>query len=315
MSTPPRTRPTRTFSSHMEASSLVDSGYTFYGRRVNGNGSDNRERLPAAWDARFIAGGPFQQVNLQIWRDAGVTTPWPCGGAIPAITHRQIWSFDEQENAACLVDGVTQLVTRAASKIRVGSEEGLTPISDFGFVMLDLRLGTGAVDPLFHGSNQAHVSTMHRAEGRFGGLTTGWPINSSDIPYVDPPIPRLSVNQFQCLGGVVQRVDPPSGTPILEVHAPAGLLHLNYYLELLDNSPREVTGQIIGLPGNQWAGPPPATTKTATIQPYATFANLWIGWGYHEVVAPFDDFEILFFVPGGSPALSQRFVVHYAGTL
>ena len=58
----------------MEASSLIDSGYTFYGRRVNGNASDNRERLPAAWDARFIAGGPFQQVNLQIWRDAGVTT-------------------------------------------------------------------------------------------------------------------------------------------------------------------------------------------------------------------------------------------------
>ena len=132
---------------------------------------------------------------------------------------RHVWS-----------DGVTQLVTRAASKIRVGSEEGLTPISDFGFVMLDLRLGTGAVDPLFHGFNQSHVSTMHRAEGRFGGLTTAWPINVSDIPYVEPPIPRLDFNGAMLYEGSVELVTPPSGTPILRVHAPAGALRLSYNL-------------------------------------------------------------------------------------
>ena len=211
--------------------------------------------------------------------------------------------------------GSPRLVTRAASKIRVGSEEGLTPISDFGFVMLDLRLGTGAVDPLFHGSNQSHVSTMHRAEGRFGGLTTAWPINSSDIPYVDPPIPRLSVNQFQCLGGWLNGL-----SSVRNSHPRGARAGGSASSKLLFGADRQFPAR--GDRADHWAAREPvgrpATRHNQDCDHSAVCKHsphLWIGWGYHEVVAPFADFEILFFVPGGSPALSQRFVVHYAGTL
>jgi hypothetical protein len=190
------------------------------------------------------------------------------------------------------------------------------PPSPWGFIMLDLRLGTGAVDSLFQGVNQSHVSTILRAQGRFGSLTTAWPISVGDIPFMDPPIPRLDLVQAMCVGGfgTVEVVTPPSGTPILRVHGPEGILQLTYILGLNDNVPREVTGQIIGQPGNQWTNPTPGTTKTAIAQPFGSL-NTFMWWGYHEVVAPFADFEIRFYVAGASPALSLRFVVNYAGTL
>ena len=41
------------------------------------------------------------------------------------------------------------------------------------------------------------------------------------------------------------------------------------------------------------------------------YANLQ--WGFHEVTAPFADFQVVFQVPGGSPALTDTITVHYEG--
>ncbi|RPJ53279.1 MAG: hypothetical protein EHM23_31260 [Acidobacteria bacterium] len=169
----------------IEASNTLTSGYTFYGRRVNGDASDNRERLPSLWEARYIAAGVFQ-ASIQVWRDSMAPAPWPCGNPRPAISHRRLFIFDEQENASTLSDGTTSMIPLATSLLPVHSIAGIPIPSwfDFGFIFLDLRLGTTAVDPLFGGMNQSHVSIVHRASGRFGGLTTGWPVDSTASEHV-----------------------------------------------------------------------------------------------------------------------------------
>jgi len=107
--------------------------------------------------------------------------PWPCGNPRPAISHRRLFIFDEQENASTLSDGTSSLVPLATSLLPFHSSAGIPipPGFEFGFIFLDLRLGTATTDPLFGGWNQAHVSTVHRSTGRFGGLTTGWPVDST----------------------------------------------------------------------------------------------------------------------------------------
>ncbi len=300
----------------IEADDVIQSGYTFYGRLVTGNASDNRERLPHAWDARYIAVGVFQAAYLQIWRDPGVVGPWPCGGAMPALSHGQIWAFDEQENAAVVsdedpTDGTVTLVPKAASRIRVGVAEGFPVPSPFGFLALDLRLAAGAVDPLFGGDNQSHVSTVHTADGRFGGLVTAWPIDSYIVPRVDTPYPNLRVMMASCTEGA-SLFDHTAPTPTLAVTAPPGTIHLRYDLRLeinYDAPVRQVTGQV---GAGVWAGPPAEAVKTANIQPNSLFRSNTV-WGWHELVAPFPDFQVVFFVPGGSPSLSYTINVHYAG--
>ncbi len=170
----------------IEASNFVTRGYTFYGRRVNGDASDNRERLPSLWEARHVAGGLFQAASVQVWRDSMAPAPWPCGNARPSISHRRLFIFDEQENASTLSDGTTSLIPLAASLMPYHSSAGIPipPGFEFGFMFLDLRLGTTTTDPLFGGLNQSHVSTVHRTTGRFGGLTTGWPVDSTTYEHV-----------------------------------------------------------------------------------------------------------------------------------
>ncbi len=165
----------------IEASNFLTRGYTFYGRRVNGDASDNRERLPSLWEAHHVAGGMFQAASIQVWRDSMAPAPWPCGNPRPAISHRRLFIFDEQENASTLSDGTTSMIPLATSLLPLHSSAGI-PIPggfEFGFIFLDLRHATTAADPLFGGMNQSHVSTVHRASGRFGGLTTAWPIDST----------------------------------------------------------------------------------------------------------------------------------------
>lgn len=165
----------------IEAADFLTSGYTFYGRRVNGDGSDNRERLPLLWEARHIAGGPFQEAAIQIWRDPMIRTPWPCGGPAPSIPHGEVIVFDEEENPSILTGATPSIVPLAASLIPLSVSPGLQlpPGFEFGFIFFDLRLGAGAgADLLFHGLNQSHVSTIHKSPGRFGGVNTAWPVDA-----------------------------------------------------------------------------------------------------------------------------------------
>ncbi len=312
----------------IEADNAVQSGYTFYGRRVNGDGSDNRERLPEAWDARYIAGGVFQQALLQVWRDPGIVSPWACGGPVPAISQGRIWAFDEQENAAVVSDedasdGITPVVPRAASQIRVNSTEGLVTGSDFGFITLDLRLAPEVTDPLFGRVNQAHVSTIHKAQGRFAGLMTAWPTGTVGNYMPDPvsrPFPSLGLQYsspgFSCPDGFSVMTPLPSGDATLEVTAAAGPVHLRYQPRLVDNfnATRPVTGQIPAGAG-VWLGPPAEASKTSNFSVWSQPYNTAVVWGYHEVTAPFAPFDVQFFVPGGTVNQSRKITVSYAGDL
>ena len=57
------------------ATSLEGNGYTFYGRYVAFNRSDNREPLATTWGSRYSIPGAlpsaFDSTNLLCWRDTG----------------------------------------------------------------------------------------------------------------------------------------------------------------------------------------------------------------------------------------------------
>ena len=117
------------------------SGYTFYGRYVDGDGSDNRQPLGASFAASYAqdeAAG--ERTLLTVWRDtkSPVTAPVACGTLpswAPLISTDQV-AWDEQE-------GVTGLPASdrrfpwATQAVRVGS--AAMPIAeDHGWTVLDL---------------------------------------------------------------------------------------------------------------------------------------------------------------------------------
>jgi hypothetical protein len=117
------------------------SGYTFYGRYVGGQGSDNRQPLGATFGASY-AQGPEQgeETVLAVWRDtkSAATSPVACDGlpvwAPLASVEQPAW--DEQESVTTLPASSSRFPW-ATQAVRVGSEA--LPIDhDRGWTLLDL---------------------------------------------------------------------------------------------------------------------------------------------------------------------------------
>lgn len=164
--------------------------YTFYGRYVGFDGSDDREPLPSTFAASYLNGGAFQGGSqLLVWRDTkrGVTG---ADGARPCtslgrpswypLLDRDVVSFDEEENPQnhCFegdhvlpppgtVWGCFPLATQQ-SRIGAFTEPPLTiiPSSPFGWIYLDLRHTLATDDPM-PGRAQAWVTVLSSASGRF----------------------------------------------------------------------------------------------------------------------------------------------------
>lgn len=117
------------------------SGYTFYGRYVGGDGSDNRQPLGATFGASY-AQGPDQaeETVLAVWRDtkSPATAPVACG-ALPnwaPLTSVEQPAWDEQESVTALPASSSRFPW-ATQAVRVGSEA--LPIDpDRGWTILDL---------------------------------------------------------------------------------------------------------------------------------------------------------------------------------
>ena len=117
------------------------SGYTFYGRYVGGNGSDNRQPLGATFGASY-AQGPADGVEtvLAVWRDtkSPATAPVACG-ARPAwapLTSVEQPAWDEEETVSSLPASSSRFPW-ATQAVQVGSEA--LPIDpDRGWTVLDL---------------------------------------------------------------------------------------------------------------------------------------------------------------------------------
>jgi hypothetical protein len=168
---------------HIEAVDSVTNGfwspgdYTFYGRYLLFNASDNREPLATVWASRYFSGtvGAFDDdSDIFCWRDSGRddSAYFPCG-TTPApypLAQNQIVIFDEQENPL-VVEGspfspppVAESVLPCACATTRANASDFGPIFNFGWFYLNLNTSTGsAADPI----KQSHVSTTHQAAGQF----------------------------------------------------------------------------------------------------------------------------------------------------
>jgi hypothetical protein len=153
---------------------------TFYGRYVGGSGADGREPLPAAWAARFLAGGAFDGgTDLVVWRSLPLSgQPFACASQPPGLPRSQkaMLAFDEEESPFDANSPPTQPIdpppplpdpapfSAAAARVKVGKVPELFVPLDFGWLHLDLRpRASEPPDPFA----QAWVGQIHSAEGRF----------------------------------------------------------------------------------------------------------------------------------------------------
>ncbi len=168
---------------HVEAMDSVQAGfwapgdYTFYGRYLAFDASDNREPLATTWATRYFAGtvGPFNDdSDIICWRDSGLDDSafFACGTTPPPypLNQNQIVIFDEQENPVVVEGspfspppvGDTVLPCDCATTRANASDFGT--IFDFGWFYMNLNTSTGAIpDPI----KQSFVTTVHSASGLF----------------------------------------------------------------------------------------------------------------------------------------------------
>jgi len=174
------------FSGNYAASPEIAVGeYTFYGRYVTWNGSDNREPLGTNYGARFVNGGAFSGgTSFVCWRDsktnqgpftcpalAGVRPPWfPLG-------QEQIVIFDEVENPEVPTtlpvspqppNQQNLLCPAEAQRTRIdGASFPVTP--DFGWIYANLNttIVGNPNPPEDPAAAQAWIETVMDAQGRF----------------------------------------------------------------------------------------------------------------------------------------------------
>jgi hypothetical protein len=176
---------------HIEASATnpetsIAGQYTFYGRYVGWNASDNREPLATNFAARYVTGGTFSGgTSLIVWRDSKVNQgPFTCPvspGVRPSwypLGQEGIVIFDEQEQPQVAQSfpvspqpPQTGLIPFPAESQRtlVGGASLPVPF-DFGWLYLDLNTTVAAAGnnpPEDPAAAQAWVTIEMQAQGRF----------------------------------------------------------------------------------------------------------------------------------------------------
>lgn len=147
------------------------SGYTFYGRYVNGDGRDNRQPLGSRFAATYAQGGEKEmETVLTIWRDTknAAATGVACGStpawAPLAAAEQVVW--DEEEGVAALPASRARFPW-ATQAVKVGS--AALPIAEpLGWTEIDLNHGAA---PLFGIVSQGWVTVLKTS--RQGTWSTG----------------------------------------------------------------------------------------------------------------------------------------------
>lgn len=150
---------------HIEARNKVRAGqHSFYGRYLDGDGSDRREALSSSYASRFHSGpeSEFASTSLFVWREGDeVGSPFTCGEP-PLLPAARTFFFDEEENVAfALVDLPGQ-----ANRYDL-TEDGKNPY-DMGWARLNLRH-----EGIVYGDNlaQSWVTTaLSQGTGFQGGM-------------------------------------------------------------------------------------------------------------------------------------------------
>jgi hypothetical protein len=159
----------------------VPGQYTFYGRYVNWQATDNREPLATNFAARFLNGAPFDGTDLLVWRDSKVNQGvFACGTTPPwyPLGQEQIVIFDEQENPFVAQTFPVSPQPRNPSLVPFPAEAQRTRVGgaalpvpyNFGWLYLNLNTTVpvaGQNPPEDASAAQAWVTTWASASGRF----------------------------------------------------------------------------------------------------------------------------------------------------
>ncbi|MEA2692585.1 MAG: hypothetical protein QOJ16_1972 [Acidobacteriota bacterium] len=161
---------------HIEASGTnnetsLAGQYTFYGKFVSWNASDNREPLPSTYGVRFLNGGAFSGgTNLRVWRDSKIQQGAFKCGATPSwypLGQQALFIFDEQAHTA--TPGAITPFPTVAQRVHVNGPELPVPYT-FGWLILGLNntvASAGNVPPEDPSRAQAWVGVEMAANGRF----------------------------------------------------------------------------------------------------------------------------------------------------
>jgi hypothetical protein len=147
--------------------------YTFYGKWVGFDGSDERTPLSNRWGTRFITGGAFTGgTHLIVWRDTrfdGIT-PVDCGTSPSWVPLGELGVVARDEGANVQSFPSPSFFDLATQRVDV--DAAINPSFLFGW--LDLRLDHGDNTPA-----QAWVGWDANASGRFN-------VNLAGVPFNDP---------------------------------------------------------------------------------------------------------------------------------
>ncbi|MBI5543821.1 MAG: hypothetical protein HY901_08045 [Deltaproteobacteria bacterium] len=158
---------------HIQADATSDAtrtpgNYTFYGRYLGWNASDNREPLGNRWQARYQNPAAGARTSLIVWQDPGTAVAAFDCAALPApfpLANVSVHAFDEQENTTALAG---TFLPRVAARLDVGAG-GLEVPFETGFLTLDFHAADGGptVDPTLR---QATVITIQPQGSRAAAL-------------------------------------------------------------------------------------------------------------------------------------------------
>lgn len=159
---------------HIRASSAFQKyDYTFYGRYVYPDASDNRQPLGNGYGSRYVVNIPtapnaLPETDLIVWRDTKSpwTSPVPAGTQpywVPLITTLPITTYDEDEHGV----STSYNIGLATQAVPMDRGTGIVTPYNFGWLKLNLNHSVpykaGSTASYFSARAQAWVSTVYRA--------------------------------------------------------------------------------------------------------------------------------------------------------
>lgn len=146
--------------------------YTFYGRHVGWNASDNREPLATIW----VVQGDYGSSNAIIWRDPKTTSAaFTCGGApnYAPMGHERVSYFDQAGEIT--VATATSVAPVSTQMTAINSATMGIPVQKMGWMYMNLNstvAPAGANPPEDPAASQSHITVLRTHKG-VTGLRSG----------------------------------------------------------------------------------------------------------------------------------------------
>ncbi len=160
---------------HATPGAFLKGDYTFYGRYVNGDASDDRQPLGQKLNARYLAGPPFNNADLIVWRDTKSpnASPVTCGRAPSWAPLSETLTSGFSEGGTVLFSSPSRYFPLATQKVPVNNSSGLFAADpgDFGHIVTNLGFTNSS--KLFNNADQGWMLQVSSALGEYSAALPG----------------------------------------------------------------------------------------------------------------------------------------------